>query len=164
MAASVICSRVSAVLRGSGFRAALGTATAKVAAVRQRGGAGPGLRLGFGLELGLELELGLGLGLGPGLGPLPGSCAGRAARPCPAVGPQQTRANKGSSGPGASQRCATFFSFPTRRKVARVPLSRYTESPSAKGRGSCQQHLVLGAVPARGPLYAGDPSEVKPLP
>lgn len=42
MAASIICSRVSAGLRGSGFRAALGTATAKVAAVRQRGGTGLG--------------------------------------------------------------------------------------------------------------------------
>lgn len=33
----MICSRVSAGLRGNGLRAALGTATAKVAAARERG-------------------------------------------------------------------------------------------------------------------------------
>lgn len=50
----MICSRVSAGLRGNGLRAALGTATAKVAAARERrrdgaGRAGPGLgRLGSG--------------------------------------------------------------------------------------------------------------------
>lgn len=47
MAASMICSRVSAGLRGSGLRATLGSATAKVAASRERGRAGPG-RAGWG--------------------------------------------------------------------------------------------------------------------
>lgn len=44
----MICSRASAGLRGSGFRAALGTATAKVAAARERGWDGVG-RVGPGL-------------------------------------------------------------------------------------------------------------------
>lgn len=56
----------------------------------------------------------------------------------------ENSANKGGSGPGASQLCATFFSFPTRRKVARVPLSRYTESPSARDTAPASGTSSLG--------------------
>lgn len=85
MAASMICSRVAAGLRGSGLRASLGSTAGKVAAARERGWAGPGLKWGrAGWARGRGLSLGSAGERSVRLSPLPPpSCP---ALPCGGAG------------------------------------------------------------------------------